>query len=332
MAKSGRSHDVLQQLLEERKRYEQWLAALESRRDSTPEHVYMRVHGDYEGRLAAVRDQLTQRTSEIRTAVGALKDRLKQATEEESARTDELHEAELRATVGEFTAEQWELRRREVEVDLKQVADEKKKISDELNQLLLIIEQTGERDEPAGGTTETQLSEPASPAPRPAATSATDTPPPPPMEPPRPAPPPAQPVLPRAAPVPADGTRVSRKTPARPRPATQAGPVPTLPLEEEKTPVSIESLAPADGLPAKVPDSTRAPAQAAPAAPAAPATAASDARGSSHGKRGKPGSFAPAQPDPRRENEKTLKCAECGAMNYPTEWYCESCGGELSAL
>ena len=29
---------------------------------------------------------------------------------------------------------------------------------------------------------------------------------------------------------------------------------------------------------------------------------------------------------------KTLKCAECGAMNCPTEWYCESCGAELAAV
>lgn len=29
---------------------------------------------------------------------------------------------------------------------------------------------------------------------------------------------------------------------------------------------------------------------------------------------------------------KTLKCAECGSMNYPTEWYCERCGGELAGM
>ncbi|MGH7590337.1 MAG: zinc finger Ran-binding domain-containing protein, partial [Gemmatimonadales bacterium] len=29
---------------------------------------------------------------------------------------------------------------------------------------------------------------------------------------------------------------------------------------------------------------------------------------------------------------KTLKCAECGTMNRPTEWYCERCGAELAAL
>jgi len=28
----------------------------------------------------------------------------------------------------------------------------------------------------------------------------------------------------------------------------------------------------------------------------------------------------------------TLVCGECGAPNLPTEWYCEKCGAELSAL
>ena len=29
---------------------------------------------------------------------------------------------------------------------------------------------------------------------------------------------------------------------------------------------------------------------------------------------------------------KTLRCGECGTLNYPTEWYCERCGGELAAM
>jgi hypothetical protein len=29
---------------------------------------------------------------------------------------------------------------------------------------------------------------------------------------------------------------------------------------------------------------------------------------------------------------KTLKCPECGTPNYPTEWYCERCGGELATM
>jgi hypothetical protein len=30
--------------------------------------------------------------------------------------------------------------------------------------------------------------------------------------------------------------------------------------------------------------------------------------------------------------EKTLKCGECGKLNFPTEWYCEHCGAELASL
>jgi len=32
------------------------------------------------------------------------------------------------------------------------------------------------------------------------------------------------------------------------------------------------------------------------------------------------------------EQPKTLKCADCGAMNYPSEWYCERCGAELANI
>jgi uncharacterized OB-fold protein len=36
--------------------------------------------------------------------------------------------------------------------------------------------------------------------------------------------------------------------------------------------------------------------------------------------------------DVSKEASKSLKCQECGTMNYPTEWYCERCGGVLAAL
>ena len=32
------------------------------------------------------------------------------------------------------------------------------------------------------------------------------------------------------------------------------------------------------------------------------------------------------------DGAKTLKCSDCGAANYPTEWYCERCGAELASL
>ncbi|MEP7343652.1 MAG: zinc finger Ran-binding domain-containing protein [Gemmatimonadaceae bacterium] len=36
--------------------------------------------------------------------------------------------------------------------------------------------------------------------------------------------------------------------------------------------------------------------------------------------------------DAPTEQVKTLKCQECGTLNYPTEWYCERCGGELATM
>ncbi len=45
-----------------------------------------------------------------------------------------------------------------------------------------------------------------------------------------------------------------------------------------------------------------------------------------------PGSMPAFLKDMPTEQVKTLKCQECGTMNYPTEWYCERCGGELAAM
>ena len=45
-----------------------------------------------------------------------------------------------------------------------------------------------------------------------------------------------------------------------------------------------------------------------------------------------PGSLPSFIKEMPTEQIKTLKCQECGTMNYPTEWYCERCGGELAAM
>jgi hypothetical protein len=46
-----------------------------------------------------------------------------------------------------------------------------------------------------------------------------------------------------------------------------------------------------------------------------------------------PAAAAPAPAPPGdKAAARTLRCGECGAMNRPTEWYCEKCGAELAAL
>lgn len=39
-----------------------------------------------------------------------------------------------------------------------------------------------------------------------------------------------------------------------------------------------------------------------------------------------------SRPSGASDQAKTLRCTECGTMNFPTEWYCERCGGELAAF
>ena len=45
-----------------------------------------------------------------------------------------------------------------------------------------------------------------------------------------------------------------------------------------------------------------------------------------------PSALSRNEEDEDLDGAKTLKCAECGTMNRATEWYCEECGAELSAL
>ena len=44
-------------LILERQRIENWLATLDARKASTPDHVYQRVRGDYANRLKAIERQ-----------------------------------------------------------------------------------------------------------------------------------------------------------------------------------------------------------------------------------------------------------------------------------
>ena len=119
-------------------------------------------------------------------------------------------------------------------------------------------------------------------------------------------------------------------------PRAAAAPTPAPPAAPAEPPAAPRTSSPAQpartsgpAQPAAATPAAGAPAQA--AAPSAPAPAtpppAADA------------TPAPAKPAAKAtpttgsiEVPKTLKCQECGTMNYPSEWYCEKCGAELTVV
>ena len=105
MSESTNPMDALNALMEERNRYEQWLAQLDARKGTTPPHVFDRVRGDYAERLNRVLDQLAGRATELQATAGTLAERVAALYADETTLRDERAEAELRAAVGEFSIE-----------------------------------------------------------------------------------------------------------------------------------------------------------------------------------------------------------------------------------
>lgn len=343
-------------LMEERRRYESWLAALEARRSETPKHVFTRVHADYTARLESVVQRLVKHSDGLRAELTVLTTRIATLDEQQHRARDERAEAELRAHVGELTDNAW-----------KEVAA----ASDAL--IASLAAQHAAAEEDLRRTRELLADAERPPTPVPAATSVSpessagrqhaET----------RAAPTAAPARPSTAPV-ADSAEGAAHVPAAPSneaPSTGGAASPgegsfdELAFLQSVVDVSNGSQSPA---PPSKPTPFR-PTGTAPAAPAAPSPSPSqpaapprrepfvarkpeprpEDRIQKQGeatapliqpKQGNRGSLAAnisgnnpiVLKDKPSESAKTLKCAECGAMNYPTEWYCERCGAELASL
>jgi hypothetical protein len=114
---------------------------------------------------------------------------------------------------------------------------------------------------------------------------------------------------------------VGASTPARSEPA--AKPV------VRATPTGTAA---APAAPAPAPPSLATPSKSAPAVPAEPSPALTPATVAATPIETPSDGPLAIRPSGGMEQPKTLKCAECGSMNYSSEWYCERCGGELAAI
>jgi hypothetical protein len=293
--------DAVSRLVEERGKYEQWLDELEQKKDATPPKVFDRVRQDYLTRLQAVVDQLRDQTATLQEQAANLVAKLRELEANEQEITDELAETELRANVGEITEAEWEATKRKAAREVAKIKEQQETVADDLIRIrdVLSDEPVEDEEEEAPRTSadfdelEFLKSVVGPSGGTPAST----------------------PKIPSSAPPSRDmSVTAPRRTPqgnaaARSTPSEGSSPQP------RATPAG----APATPAPAAA---SKAAQPAAPAAPAETKKPASDTPDNALGLRS---SDVAEQP-------KTLKCNECGTMNYASEWYCERCGGELAQI
>jgi hypothetical protein len=274
------SDNSIEALLEQRAQYEQWLAKLDSAANKAPEAVRRKVRADYEVRLRGVIDRLRGHAATIAEELQRHQGSQSELDGQRRDAEEELAEAEVRHTVGEFGDDEWRRISEESERKLGGLRERLKSVGSEIARL---VEVQGLIAAP------TKAAAPA-PPPAPPQEEVIERSPAPPPPPPR-AEPVAEAPAARAAPRPA---------PRAPEPAVDELAFLKSVADEPKPAAGRRSN------PGAAPQASRA-------VETAPAPAAA-------GKVGAPGVA------------KTLKCAECGTLNRPTEWYCERCGAELAGI
>jgi hypothetical protein len=308
--------DALRSLIAERQQYEQWISALESRREGTPEHVFERVRGDYQSRLERVVQDIRGHAEELQLSISTLSSRLVEVARDEDTRREGLQEAELRAAVGEYEPEQWEQLRTDAEKELAKIAADRASLDSQLGELRAIqklSEATGGAPAETPATVASASAPPAE-SPRQEASAA----------------PPERPAAastPAPTPPPSSEAAVREAQPAGHRAGTSASAVPDKPAPQQP----VASAPAADAPVARQPEQERPGLDPVAAAASAAASAAARSRATRTPPGGVNAAKGRSEP-PRPDSAKTLKCPECGTANYPTEWYCERCGGELATM
>ena len=334
MSESQNPMDALNTLMEERNRYEQWLAQLEARKGTTPPHVFDRVRGDYGDRLNRVLDQLAGRATELQETAGSLAERVAALYADETALRDERAEAELRAAVGEFTVEHATNVIQRCDEAIASLGSERATVGAELGRVQEILAVAVRPPTPPAGEAPIVPIESLAP-PAPAAA---------PPEPPAPVPQAAPSRLAPAASF--DELAFLNSVVDRPeseeaqqREVRQPAPMPVdmAPVHTERRPEQREAAAArarsVEPMESEVPAAAIAPSRRnGGPTPVLTSTPLVEKEGHEANSHLTPGSIPAFLRDVPTEQIKTLKCQECGTMNYPTEWYCERCGGELAAM
>ena len=136
MAKGlSKSTVIIQQLLEERRQYEAWIARLNDSADATPGHVRARVRSDYEARLAAVTEELKAHAQSARQAIEEKRHLRGELQKKEAIAQEKLTETELRHAVGEYDEGQWEQVHKDVLAELVSVREDLQSVEADIRKL-----------------------------------------------------------------------------------------------------------------------------------------------------------------------------------------------------
>ena len=304
-------------LLKDREKYEGWLKRLQSEKTATTERAYERVQVDYQTRLDDVTNKLRSHSDTINGKLGQLEAAIAELEAQRAAKAEELDEAQLRRSVGEFRDDkEWGDLENRLLGSMRDAEREVERCRIEIQRLREIVTLVKSAE--------------AQPAPQP-----------------QPAPPPPPPPMPQpVAPQPA----VEQPQPAPPPPPA-APPVAGgandgegfLSLEElvleDKDPVDILGAGPAPP-PAPEPADPFAETDiGAPVPePAPPEGGVTDelafleslSLGGEEGRAAEPQSFTFLEQH-GKGTPQTIICPHCSAANDPAEWYCTECGEELPA-
>ena len=378
-SKASSFEDVVS-LIKERRKYVDWIAALEAKRDQTSPQVFTKVHADYEERLRAVVDKLASHRGTLGEEQAGLRKQLEAIEHELGQHQDQRAETELRAHVGELSAAALTEALRVADTEIERLAGTRTSVETDLarvTEFFAAADGTGtlpaptQRRSPSGfdelsflqsvvGASETKAAAPALPAPKPVEPKVVE-----PKVEPLAAPevvvvakPTAPESMPAAPPRRSDAFELERQDDPRFAPQQARVSTPVARVSVEKPVVPPEPAAEADGPIEKA-------VELKPVAQSRPSIAMHMASMTIEPEDAKPGGFikadeskkslldgitSSAQPGEKPfaanvasnnplslksttpADMKTLKCRECGAMNDPSEWYCERCGAELSAM
>jgi hypothetical protein len=317
MAKApNKSTAAIQRLLEERRQYEAWIARIDAAGGAAPSSVRSRVRSDYEARLNAVTEELKVHAEAARLMAAQRREVRRDLQAKEMAAAERLAEAELRHAVGEYDESQWTQVHKESLAELVSVREELGAVEEDIAQLEELERLVKMRPATAAPAAAPAPPPPATP-PAVAAGSNTGT------------------ALPRVGSPPRPQAPAAPAAPARDGQKNDAAKAPEKPAMIDEL-AFLKSVTDDDkrgiGSPGPAPTIRRSGAQFQPVEPApTPSRPASTPTPTSPVPSPSSVAATPANNDDP-EPVRTLKCRECGTMNLPTEWYCESCGAELAAL